>query len=93
MSPLTQISPSSPARTRGAPSQRAIGSSRTSINATSTPGAAWKAYVAVREAGVLVRPLLAGFAISPPLTITREEIGILADGVRSGLDSLAGTLS
>jgi adenosylmethionine-8-amino-7-oxononanoate aminotransferase len=59
----------------------------------STPGAAWKAYVAVREAGVLVRPLLSGFAISPPLTITREEIGILADGVHSGLDSLAETLS
>jgi adenosylmethionine-8-amino-7-oxononanoate aminotransferase len=43
----------------------------------------------VREAGVLVRPLISAFAISPPLTITREEIQLLADGVRSGLDSLA----
>jgi adenosylmethionine-8-amino-7-oxononanoate aminotransferase len=55
-----------------------------------TPGAVWKAYVTIREAGgVLVRPLISGFAISPPLTITREEIQQLADGVRSGLDSLA----
>jgi putrescine---pyruvate transaminase len=56
-------------------------------------GAPWRAYVSVREAGVIVRPLVRSFAISPPLTITREEIGLIADGIRSGLDALAESLS
>jgi adenosylmethionine-8-amino-7-oxononanoate aminotransferase len=48
-----------------------------------------KAYVSIRDAGaVLVRPLRRSFAVSPPLTITREEIGQLADGIRAGLDAL-----
>ena len=51
-------------------------------------GAPWKTYVAIREAGVLVRPLVSSFAISPPLTISRDEIRLVAEGVRSGLDSL-----
>jgi putrescine---pyruvate transaminase len=53
------------------------------------PGAPLKAYVSIRDAGaVLVRPLRRSFAVSPPLTITREEIGQLADGIRAGLDAL-----
>lgn len=57
-----------------------------------TPGAAGKASVAIREAGVLVRALISAFAISPPLTISPDEIRVLADGVRSGLDAFAETL-
>src|SRR3954451_5575333 len=41
-----------------------------------------------REAGVLVRPLLGAGAVSPPLTIDREQIGLLAAAIRHGLDSL-----
>lgn len=51
-------------------------------------GAPWKTYLAIREAGVLVRPLVSSFAISPPLTISRDEIRLVGEGVRSGLDSL-----
>jgi putrescine---pyruvate transaminase len=41
-----------------------------------------------REAGVLVRPLLGAIAVSPPLTCDHEHIGLIADGIRSGLDRL-----
>jgi putrescine---pyruvate transaminase len=41
-----------------------------------------------REAGVLVRPLGAGIAVSPPLTVGTEEIGLLAEGIAEGLDRL-----
>ncbi len=45
-------------------------------------------YVSIRDVGkVFMRPMLSSLAVSPPLTITREEIGILADGVRAGLDA------
>ena len=51
------------------------------------PGAPVAAYRAVREEGsVLVRPLARSLAVSPPLTITPDEIGLLADGVRAGFD-------
>lgn len=53
------------------------------------PGAPFEAYRAIREAGeVLVRPLARGFAISPPLTITEAEIGLIAQGAQAGLDHL-----
>jgi adenosylmethionine-8-amino-7-oxononanoate aminotransferase len=49
-------------------------------------------YRAIRDTGgVLVRPLGRGVALSPPLTITVEEIGLLAQGVRAGLDRLLET--
>jgi putrescine aminotransferase len=41
-----------------------------------------------RKAGVLVRGLGKGVAVSPPLTVTEEEIGMLAEAIRAGLDSL-----
>jgi putrescine aminotransferase len=41
-----------------------------------------------REAGVLVRGLGKGVAVSPPLTITEEEIRLLGEGLRAGLDLL-----
>ena len=53
------------------------------------PRSVWDAYVAVREHGVLLRPLVRGLAVSPPLTITPEEIGMIADATRAGLDDLA----
>lgn len=42
-----------------------------------------------RKAGVLVRGLGRGVAVSPPLTITEDEIGLLAEAIRAGLDSLS----
>jgi adenosylmethionine-8-amino-7-oxononanoate aminotransferase len=57
------------------------------------PGAPWKLYVAIREqGGVLLRPLVRGVSISPPLTITPDEIQLIADGIRTGLDELAATI-
>ena len=42
-----------------------------------------------REAGVLVRGLGKGVAVSPPLTVTEDELGLLGEGIRAGLDLLA----
>jgi adenosylmethionine-8-amino-7-oxononanoate aminotransferase len=45
---------------------------------------------ACREAGVLVRPLVAGaIAVSPPLVIGDEEIATISEGFRAGLDEVA----
>jgi adenosylmethionine-8-amino-7-oxononanoate aminotransferase len=45
---------------------------------------------ATREAGVIVRPLIGGaLAVSPPLTITAEQIEELVAGLRAGLDAVA----
>jgi len=41
-----------------------------------------------REAGVLVRGLGKGVAVSPPLTVGDDEIRLLAEGLRAGLDAL-----
>jgi putrescine---pyruvate transaminase len=43
---------------------------------------------AARKAGVLVRGLGKGVAVSPPLIVTEDEIGLLAEAIRAGLDSL-----
>ncbi len=46
--------------------------------------------LACRDAGVLVRPLVAGaIAVSPPLVIDDDEIDELVDGFRAGLDAVA----
>jgi adenosylmethionine-8-amino-7-oxononanoate aminotransferase len=55
------------------------------------PGAVTAFYHAVREAGVIVRSQGTGAAITPPLTITHEQLDEIADGVRAGLDELAAT--
>jgi putrescine---pyruvate transaminase len=39
-----------------------------------------------RDAGVLVRPLLGGIAVSPPLICDQSHLDLLADGVASGLE-------
>jgi putrescine---pyruvate transaminase len=41
-----------------------------------------------RDAGVLVRPLLGAVAVSPPLTVEREHLDLIAEAIRHGLDSL-----
>ena len=50
------------------------------------PGGVAKLTAGAREAGVLVRPLLKGVAVSPPLVIEESELGELADAIRAGLD-------
>ena len=39
-----------------------------------------------RKAGVLVRPLLGGVAVSPPLICEQEHIDLLAQAIEAGLD-------
>ncbi len=53
------------------------------------PGLVGEWQIRCREAGVLVRPLRRGIAISPPLTCTEEEIGLIVTGIASGLDAVA----
>ena len=55
------------------------------------PGAANRLGVHVREAGTITRPSLTGVPISPPLTITPEEIGQITESLRVGLDEFAKT--
>jgi adenosylmethionine-8-amino-7-oxononanoate aminotransferase len=53
------------------------------------PSAPTQANLLVREEGVMLRPLARGLAVSPPLTITQEQIAMIADAVRAALDRLA----
>ena len=52
------------------------------------PGLVLRAHAAVREAGVITRPLGSALAVSPPLTITGEHVEVLRDGIRAGLDAV-----
>jgi len=52
-------------------------------------GAPGAAFAAARERGVLVRALGQGIAVSPPLTITREELEFLAGGIGEALEAVA----
>lgn len=45
-----------------------------------------------REAGILVRPLSRGVAVSPPLTVGRAELDEIGVGLRAGLDAVAASL-
>ena len=45
-------------------------------------------FAATRERGVLTRPLGAGLAMSPPLTITPEEIELMATTIGEALDAV-----
>jgi putrescine---pyruvate transaminase len=51
-------------------------------------GAVNKVVAGARRAGVLVRPLLGAFAVSPPLICEREHLEELVAGIRAGLDTL-----
>jgi putrescine aminotransferase len=53
------------------------------------PGLTAKAYKAIRPHGVILRALGDALAVSPPLTISSEEIELIRDAVRAGLDDLA----
>jgi adenosylmethionine-8-amino-7-oxononanoate aminotransferase len=50
------------------------------------PDAVAKVTAGARAAGVLVRPLLAGVAVSPPLICDEQHIGLIADAIAAGLD-------
>jgi adenosylmethionine-8-amino-7-oxononanoate aminotransferase len=54
------------------------------------PGIVTRWQLACREAGVLVRPLAAGIAVSPPLVVQEREIAQLAEGLAQGLRALHG---
>lgn len=51
----------------------------------STPGAVAALQQGCRESGILVRPLIRGIAVSPPLTITPDEIVQLGDLLAEGI--------
>ena len=53
------------------------------------PSAAATLAAGARRAGVLVRALLGGVAVSPPLICDQEHIDLLAVGIRAGLDDVA----
>ncbi|GAA0503213.1 aspartate aminotransferase family protein [Saccharopolyspora thermophila] len=53
------------------------------------PGAVGRAQRAIREHGVIVRPLAKALAVSPPLIITESEIGMIGEAMRAGLDAVA----
>jgi putrescine aminotransferase len=47
-----------------------------------------KAYRAIRPHGVILRALGGALAVSPPLTISSDEMQLIHDAVRAGLDAL-----
>ncbi|MCE0762916.1 aminotransferase class III-fold pyridoxal phosphate-dependent enzyme [Pseudonocardia kujensis] len=53
-----------------------------------TPGLPGAVASAVRDHGVLVRPMVSALGFSPPLTATEEHLDLLADAVRKGLDGM-----
>ena len=57
-----------------------------SVAPDADPGAAFRLADGAREAGVLVRPLLGGVAVSPPLICDQSHIDLLAEGVAAGLE-------
>jgi adenosylmethionine-8-amino-7-oxononanoate aminotransferase len=52
------------------------------------PGAVAKLAAGARAAGVLVRPLLRGVAVSPPLIVDHSHLDEIATAIRAGLDRL-----
>jgi adenosylmethionine-8-amino-7-oxononanoate aminotransferase len=55
---------------------------------TQSPGAVARVASAAREKGVLLRPLGRGVAVSPPLTVQEEHIGLMAEAIGEGLAGL-----
>jgi adenosylmethionine-8-amino-7-oxononanoate aminotransferase len=60
---------------------------------SAVPGATARLQRACRDEGVLVRPLLRGLAVSPPLTITAAELADLGARVGAGLERFAAATS
>jgi putrescine---pyruvate transaminase len=52
------------------------------------PALPTKAYKAISHHGVILRSLGGSLAVSPPLTITSDEMQLIHDAVRAGLDAL-----
>jgi adenosylmethionine-8-amino-7-oxononanoate aminotransferase len=52
------------------------------------PSVVGDVFAATRERGVLTRPLSAGLAMSPPLTITPDEIEQMAAAIGGALDAV-----
>jgi adenosylmethionine-8-amino-7-oxononanoate aminotransferase len=52
------------------------------------PGAVTEVAMTARDAGVLVRPLARGIAVSPPLTATEEHFALIAESLQHGLGQL-----
>ena len=53
------------------------------------PALTSKASASIRDhGGVILRALAQALAVSPPLTISSDEIRLIHDGVRAGLDAL-----
>jgi putrescine aminotransferase len=53
------------------------------------PAAVGRLTTGARKAGVLVRQLGSGVAVSPPLTATAEHFELIAQGIAAGLDAAA----
>jgi putrescine---pyruvate transaminase len=53
------------------------------------PAAPQELAMLARRGGVLVRPLGAGIAVSPPLTVTQEHFELIVEALSAGLDELA----
>jgi putrescine---pyruvate transaminase len=53
------------------------------------PGLIGRLQLACREAGVLVRPLAAGIAVSPPLIVGEDEIARIAEGIATGFKAIS----
>jgi len=54
------------------------------------PSVVAEVFAATRERGVLTRPLSAGLAMSPPLTITPDELQLMASTIGEALDAVVG---
>ncbi|MBK5232359.1 MAG: aspartate aminotransferase family protein [Thermoleophilia bacterium] len=52
------------------------------------PDTPWHAFTAIREHGVLIRPMVSALGFSPPLISTTSHIELVVDAVRKGLDDL-----
>jgi putrescine aminotransferase len=52
------------------------------------PDTPWRAFTAIRDHGVLIRPMGTALGFSPPLIATEEHIAVITDAVRRGLDDL-----
>jgi adenosylmethionine-8-amino-7-oxononanoate aminotransferase len=52
------------------------------------PDAVSRLTLACREQGLLVRALATGVAVSPPLTISEQQIAAIGSGIAAGLAAL-----
>ena len=57
------------------------------------PGIVADTFAATRERGLLTRPLGAGLAMSPPLTIEPDEIELMASTIGEALEAVVSARS